>query len=118
MKDWQEDMDKLVAQTAKNWWKTGNCTRSMGVTGSLSLAQGHKKNLDDKDKDGWALIDDLHVQNALPFEDGWEDDIDDYHMNSSIAGRAVIPVVFDPPKAPFADPEWKAKHELDEVDFA
>jgi len=85
MKDWQEDMDKLVAQTAKNWWKTGNCTRSMGVTGSLSLAQGHKKNLDDKDKDGC---------------------------------RAVIPVVFDPPKAPFADPEWKAKHELDEVDFA
>ena len=109
MKDWQEDMDKLVAQTAKNWWKTGNCTRSVGVTGSLSLAQGHKKNLDDKDKG---------FSHHLPFEDGWEDDIDDYHMNSSIAGRAVIPVVFDPPKAPFADPEWKAKDEFDEVDFA
>jgi len=38
MKDWQKDMDKLAARTTKNWWKTGNSARPLGVTGSFSLA--------------------------------------------------------------------------------
>ena len=37
-KDWQKDMDKLVAHTSKNWWNTGNRPCRQGVTGSFSLA--------------------------------------------------------------------------------
>ena len=40
---WKKDMEELLEHTAKNWWNTGQCTRPVGVTGSISLG-----NLEDK----------------------------------------------------------------------
>jgi len=44
--DWKEEMDKLMARTTKNWWKTGNRKFATGVTGSLELGSAE----DTKDK--------------------------------------------------------------------
>ena len=34
---WKKDMEKLCKESAKNWWKTGNCTKANACTASIQL---------------------------------------------------------------------------------
>ena len=36
-KDYKQSLDALYEWTAKNWWKTGNCTKENATTGSIQL---------------------------------------------------------------------------------
>ena len=36
-KDYKQELDALYEWTAKNWWKTGNCTKENATTGSIQL---------------------------------------------------------------------------------
>ena len=39
-KGWQEEMNKMVQRTIKNWWSTGNRKCAAGISGSIHLGYG------------------------------------------------------------------------------
>jgi len=35
--DYKKALDALMERTARNWWKTGHCTKENACTGSIDL---------------------------------------------------------------------------------
>jgi hypothetical protein len=40
---WKKEMDKLVEETAKNWWNTGNCKKLNHTNASFDMGKEKKK---------------------------------------------------------------------------